>query len=225
MEKKKEVKSDLPKEYKKGSVKFLGCKIDLSFRTFIPRLETGFWVEAAINELKSRPALAVLDLFSGSGCVGIAVLKKIKESSVDFCDIEPRALRQIKKNLKINKIDKKRYRVYCSDIFEKLPKEKLYDAILANPPYVDPDRVNEIQATVFDYEPHVALFSKKNGMAAIEKFLTQAKKHLGRSGVVYMEFDGAQAGLIGAILKKEKYSSWRIFRDQFERKRFVRIEI
>jgi release factor glutamine methyltransferase len=224
MEKKKEIKSDLPGEYKKGSVKFLGCVINLSHRVFIPRPETEFWAEAAIKDLAGRPVLAVLDMFSGSGCVGIAVLKKIKNSTVDFCDADPRAVKQIKKNLKINKIDKKRYRVYRSDMFKELAPDALYGAILANPPYVDYGRIGEVQTTVLDHEPHLALFSEKNGMAAIEKFLAQAKNHLAEGGVAYLEFDAAQTGRIEKVLKKENYSSWRILRDQFGRDRFARID-
>lgn len=224
MEKKKEIKSELPEEYQKGKVKFLDCLIDLSERVFIPRPETAFWAAKAIKELKKNPALRVLDIFSGSGCVGIAVLKKIKNSQVDFCDADPRALRQIEKNLKINAIEKSRSRVYLSDIFQNLPQNKLYDAILANPPYVDCDRISEVQKSVLDHEPHLALFSDKNGMAAIEKFLKQAKQRLDPIGVIYLEFDPKQVQPVERALKKEKYSAWKIFYDQFGRARFARIE-
>ena len=224
MEKKKQAKSELPKEYKKGNVDFLGCFIDLSYRVFIPRPETEYWTESAVRELKGRPFLAALDMFSGSGCVGIAVLKNIKNSTVDFCEADPRAVKQIKKNLKINKFGQKRYRVYRSDMFKDLPPGALYDVILANPPYVDYNRIGEVQPSVLEHEPHLALFSGKNGMAAIEKFLAGAKNHLTEKGTIYLEFDAAQVVPIESVLKKEKYSSWKIFSDQFGRERFARIE-
>lgn len=224
MEKKKQTKSELPKEYKQGSVDFLGCVIDLSYRVFIPRPETEYWTESAIRELEDRPVLAALDMFSGSGCVGMAVLKNIKNSAVDFCEVDPRAVKQIKKNLKINKLGQKRYRVYCSDMFKGLPPAALYDVILANPPYVDYSRIGEVQPSVLEHEPHLALFSGKNGMKAIEEFLAGAKNHLAKKGIIYLEFDAAQVFSVESILKKEKYSSWKIFCDQFGRERFARIE-
>jgi Methylase of polypeptide chain release factors len=58
--------------------------------------------------------------------------------------------------------------------FDKIPKGILYDAILANPPYIDPARIGQVQRSVLDYEPHQALFSGNGGLEAIEIFLAQA---------------------------------------------------
>jgi release factor glutamine methyltransferase len=224
MEKKKGQKKDPPKAYQRGSVKFLGCAIGLSEKVLIPRPETGFWAKRAIKDLKkSKDVLKVLDIFSGSGCVGISVLKNAKNSAVDFSDTDPGAVRQIKKNLEENGIEKTRYRIYLSDIFSGLPEIKKYDAILANPPYVDPARISEVQASVLDYEPHIALFGGKRGMAIIKKFLKQARNRLNDQGFIYLEFDPSQKNEIESILKKEKYSSFVFFCDQFKKTRFAKI--
>jgi len=123
---------EIPNEYKKGFTKFLNCKIDLRNRVFIPRTETGFWVKKAIKELSSlREGLKVLDIFAGSGCIGISILKNVENSFVDFVDIDKKAIEQIKINLKLNlprtelvlvrgKISPKRYKIYQSNRFEKL---------------------------------------------------------------------------------------------------------
>lgn len=224
MEKKKDQKKDRPKAYQKGSVKFLGCFIGLSEQVLIPRPETGFWARLAIKDLKkTKGGLRVLDIFSGSGCVGIPVLKKIKNAAVDFSDVDLGAIKQIRKNLKENGIEKKRYNVYLSDIFSSLPKKKKYDAILANPPYVDPARIAEVQPSVLKYEPHAALFGGKKGMAAIKKFLAQARERLNGQGFIYLEFDPEQKEEIESILKKYEYSSFAFFCDQFGRVRFAKI--
>jgi len=220
---------ELPKEYKKGEVKFLGCKIDLRKRVFIPREETKFWVKKSIKECElqiekcklKKPKF--LDIFSGSGCIGIAILKNIKNSQVDFVDIDKNAIEQIKINLKLNKISKNRYKIYQSNLFEKI-KNKKYDFIFANPPYVAKERINEVQKSVLLYEPKIAIFGGKGGLFWIRKFLTEAGDHIKNGGLLFMEFDPLQKEKIEKILSKLKFKKFRFFRDQFKKFRFLMAE-
>lgn len=220
------MKRDLPKEYQKGFAKFLGCHIDLSKRVFIPRPETEFWASKAIEDLEKIKGkeIIVLDIFSGSGCLGIAVLKKIKKSKVHFSEIDEKAIGQIKINLRINKINKKRYKIFMSDIFEKLPKSSVYDVILANPPYVDAARIGEVQHSVLENEPSLALVGGKKGMKMIKKFLCSAQKYLKSKGLIFLEFDPNQTKEIKKIADKKRYSGISFFKDQFSCWRFARIE-
>jgi len=217
--------SEIPIEYKKGYTKFLNCKIDLRNRIFIPRIETEFWVKTALKELEkieARP-LFFLDMFAGSGCIGIAILKNIKNSQIDFVDIDKRAIEQIKINLKINEIPKSRYRIYYSNLFKKLENKK-YDYIFANPPYVAKERIKEVESSVLEYEPKKALLAGKKGLFYIRKFLKEAKRHLGQRGIIYLEIDPQQKAEIKDILKREGYKSFRFFKDQFKKYRWVRIK-
>lgn len=207
--------------------RFLNCEVDLSKKVFEPRIETEFWVGKALDELThcshtgiKNYELRLLDIFAGSGCIGIAILKNINNSRVDFADISKEAIKQIKINLKLNKIPQKRYSVLRSNLFEKLWSKK-YDVILANPPYVALDRIKEVQKEVLQKEPVAALFAGKDGMFWIEKFLKEAKKHLNKNGIVYMEFDPFQKDKIEKILKKEEFKcSFR--KDQFKKYRWLK---
>ncbi len=216
----------LPIEYKKRFVKFLGCEIDLSKRPFIPRIETEYWVKKAINEIKKSGAkgqkLEVLDVFAGSGCIGIAILKACPElcQRVDFVDIDKKTIEQIKINLKMNKISTRRYNIYQSNIFNKVKKE--YDIIFANPPYVAEERIKEIQKSVLKYEPKKALLSGKKGLKHIKRFLKEAKFFLKKEGTIYLEFDPFQKVEIKEVLKKEGYKDFKFFRDQFKKYRWLK---
>ena len=210
-------------DYLIGFVEFAGCKIDLSSKPLIPRPETEHWTQKAIQDirtsLKRNVSIRCLDVFSGSGCIGIAVLKHILQARVDFAENEKKFLQQIQLNLKKNRISKKRFRVFQSDIFSDISGE--YDYIFANPPYVAESKKHSVQASVLKYEPHEALFAGKDGLRYIKRFLKEARKHLLPGGKIYMEFDSPQKREIDKLLKKFGYLHWQFYKDQYGKWRFV----
>jgi HemK-like putative methylase len=220
------MKTEIPNEYLNGFTKFLNCKIDLRNRVFIPRIETEFWVKKAVTEIQKtankRQKTKILDIFAGSGCIGIAILKNIKNSRVDFVDIDEKAIAQIKINLKLNGISPKRYRVVKSNLFEKIKGEK-YDFIFANPPYVAKERLNEVQPSVLKYEPKRAILAGKKGLIYIRRFLRGAKKNLKPKGIICLEIDPQQKEEINEILKRKKYDNFNFLKDQFKKYRVIKI--
>lgn len=216
-----------PREYKRGYTNFAKCRIDLSVRPMIPRKETEYWAEKAIQDInlsraKSREKINVLDVFAGSGCIGISILKHVKNSRVVFAEIDKNLIKQIKLNLKINKIDPKRYKVIQSDIFKNTKGR--YDYIFANPPYISLKNKHLVQGSVYDYEPHLALFGGEDGLLYIRKFLKDARKYLKPNGKIYMEFDCLQKRELERLLKELNYTNYKIYKDQFKKYRYVCIK-
>jgi release factor glutamine methyltransferase len=205
-----------PLDYVIGFTEFLGCKIDLSKKTLIPRIETEYWVEKEITKIKNNSK--VLDIFSGSGCIGLAILKNVKSAKVVFVDKEKKAIDQIRINLKLNKI---KSTVVQSNVFSKVIGK--YDYIFANPPYISKTKINKIQKSVLRYEPKLALFGGSDGFLYIIKFLKDAKKYLNDGGKIFMEFDCTQKKEIEKLFKKCKYSNYEFYKDQFNRWRWVEI--
>jgi release factor glutamine methyltransferase len=214
------LKKGEPIDYIIGWKPFLNCRMDLSERPFIPRPETEYWAEKAISEIKKRKKkVAVADIFSGSGCIGLAVLKNAKNTKVDFIEKNPKFIKQIKINLRENRISPKRYRVVRSDIFKK-PENK-YDFILANPPYVGwKDFVAE---EVKKFEPRSAVFAAGNGLAIIRRFLKDARRRLNSGGEIWMEFGYGQKKVIESLLKKNNWEKYEFLRDQYGRYRLLRL--
>ncbi len=202
----KRLKKGEPIDYIIGFYKFLGCKIDLSYKPLIPRSETEYWVEKELVNIKGD----VLDIFAGSGCIGIALLKNT-DCKVDFAD--KYFLEQIKLNLKINKLKAK---VIQSDIFSCINKK--YDFILANPPYIPLNR--KLDKSLF-FEPKKALYGGKDGLFYIKKFLKQAKNYLKEYGVIYMEFDSCQKKEIEKLLKDYNYE---FYKDQYKKWRYLKAQ-
>ena len=179
---------DEPEAYILGSVDFLKCKIDLSKRPLIPRVETEFWVEKAIKVIQAREAIEAircLDIFAGSGC----------------------------------NIDASRFQIIKSDVFENVSGS--YDYIFANPPYVAEEKIEDVQDSVLNYEPHNALFGGADGLLYIRTFLEKAHKYLNKGGKIYMEFDPHEKEEIERISKSAGYKEIKFHQDQFQRWRHL----
>ncbi|MBU1014959.1 methyltransferase, partial [Patescibacteria group bacterium] len=167
----------------------------------------------------TRHKIQVLDMFAGSGCVGIAVLTRVPSAHVDFAEKGKNELRQIRRNLKENNIAPGRFRVLSSNIFSAVKGK--YDFILANPPYAGEEYPEKVEESVRKWEPRRAVFAGKEGMEVIRPFLEQATCFLKPGGVLYMELDPSQKDAVARILKK-RYPRHRFFKDQFKRWRFCR---
>lgn len=203
-------------------INFLGAEINVSQKVFEPRPETKYWVKKFLKDLKTfsqKGPIKILDIFAGSGCIGISILKNNHRTFVDFSDIDENALKQIQINLCLNRIKKERFNIFKSDVFENLEKTK-WDFILANPPYVALKRIAEVQKDVLEKDPYIALFGGEDGMFYIKKFLNQAKNYLKKNGKIYMEFDPFQKKEIEKILTKNKYQ-YNFKKDQFKKIRYL----
>lgn len=220
------IKKGEPLDYVIGFRKFLNCHIDLSLKPLIPREETEYWVEKAIVEIKNKynqRLLKILDIFSGSGCIGIALLKHFDNSKVTFAEKNSKSIKQIKINLEINKIPKNRYKVIQSDIFSHIKGK--FNLIFANPPYLATRKKYKIQKSVLKYEPKEALFGGSDGLYYIRRFLKKARLYLKQNGVIFMEFDTPQKKEIEKLLKKFKYQNYYFYKDQYRRFRYLKIVV
>ena len=221
-----------PVDYVIGWAPFLDTHIDLSRKPHIPRPETEFWTEHAIEAMRvgekprksaswrtrNKP-LRVLDVFAGSGCIGIAILKHLPNARVDFGELSTRLHSQVLKNVRMNHIRKNRTRFIHSNVFSKIKGS--YDFILANPPYVPGAKRKSVTQSVLNYEPHSAIFGGRDGLFYIRKLLKEAPAHLTPGGELWMEFDTRTKKKIEKLVKKYLYKT-SFHKDQYGKWRYLR---
>lgn len=196
---------DVPEAYVLGHVPFLGATIWLDSRPLIPRTETEWWVERAIQEVQKREHPKVLDLFAGSGCVGVAVLKHIPNAHVTFGEREARHLTTIQKNLEANSVVS-RGAVVQTDVYSNVSDR--FDFILANPPYLSRARLSRVEGSVLAHEPDEALFADDDGFALIQATIDGLPEHLAPQGQCWIEHEPEHAErltALGATTHKDQY--------------------
>lgn len=155
----KELEKGKPIQYIIGNVDFYGNIINVNKSVLIPRFETELLVEKTIQKIKKifkDKKIDILDLGTGSGCIAITLSKEIN-SNVDALDISKDALEVAKQNAKNNNVD-----INFIEGNMTTYKEKKYDVIISNPPYIKYDE--EIMDIVNNNEPHLALYAEDNGL-------------------------------------------------------------
>nr|ADD93997.1 hemK protein [uncultured marine bacterium MedDCM-OCT-S11-C310] len=190
-----------PVAYILGDQEFYGHLFQVSPAVLIPRPETEHLVEKALGWCRDRgtDSPKILDLCTGSGCVGLTLALELPKASVTLTDLSPEALAVARHNADTHDVDE-RVRFFEGDLFESLPEGERFDLVLANPPYVEESFRGEMQKDVLDYEPHLALFAQDDGLNLIREIVTQSPKYLNQPGLLAMEMGSGQSARVRSLL-------------------------
>jgi release factor glutamine methyltransferase len=194
-----------PFQYIVRRQEFYGLEFEVSPDVLIPRPETELLVEAAINHLRSCERPRFCEIGVGSGCISIAVLHEISEATAIAGDVSTSALAIAQKNAAKNKVQG-RIEFRVSDVFENI-REKEFEAILSNPPYVPEPDLESLQAEVRDFEPTVALTAGPDGLSIIESIVCEAPAHLVNGGALIMEIGFNQMAAVERLFNKELWKT------------------
>lgn len=211
-------------EYLLGEVSFAGAKVDLSLCPMIPRSETEFWVRQAIKDItatRREYVLRCLDLFSGSGCVGLSVLKNLPEATMDFIELDPKLKEQIEISIARNNIKKLRTRVLTGDTWEGA--QGTYDCIFAVPPYVPQSMKEEVMKELHAEDP-LSFFDKEDGFYFHTEVLKRAKEFLKEGGALYLEFDITQREKIEELAKEYEWERYSFLKDPYGHECAMKLE-
>lgn len=173
----------LPVAYLVGEAWFAGLPFTVNEQVLIPRSPIAELIQQEFATLLPRTPEHILDLCTGSGCIGIATALTFEDSRVDLADISPQALEVARANVQRHGLES-RVRVVESDLFAAL--QGSYDLILSNPPYVSQQEVDELPPE-YRHEPALGLLSEDDGLAIPLRILREAAELLAPEGVLIME--------------------------------------
>lgn len=211
-----------PLAYILGKWEFHGLTLHVSPDVLIPRDDTEVVCQLAIHRAKlmgQNPR--VLDLCAGSGCIGLAVASRVKDARVTLGEISPEAIRIAKKNIQENKLSG---RVSCMELDARKEPPKFlgkYDLIVSNPPYITGKEMEELDVSVRDYEPHLALYGGEDGLSFYRDIVKYYTGILKPGGWICFEFGLGQEDAVCQILFLAGYENLQLAKDLGERYRAV----
>ena len=211
-----------PLPYVLGEWEFYGLPLHVNKNVLIPRDDTCAVVGLAINQaifLPSDPR--VLDLCTGSGCIGLAIASRIKDARVTLADISKDALAVAKKNIISNKMSS---RVSCVQVDALGPAPAFlgkFDMIVSNPPYITGPEMAELPDSVKNFEPYLALFGGRDGLDFYRSIADNFRAALKSGGYLALEFGMGQGDDVCRILEENGYTILERTKDFNDRERAV----
>lgn len=204
-----------PCQYILGTQEFMGYEFATAEEVLIPRPETELLVEEACRiaeNWKDTPdgrKRRVLDLCCGSGCIGISFSKlRHGRDLVGLADISDAAIALTKKNRERLQAD---CAVIQTDLFMQI--EGKYDMIVSNPPYIRTDEIPKLMAEVRDFEPHLALDGKADGLYFYDKIIREAREYLYEDGYILFEIGQDQLDAVRGLLVENGYTDIKGIKD------------
>jgi ribosomal protein L3 glutamine methyltransferase len=185
----------IPAAYLVGSAWFAGYKFNSDSRALVPRSPFAELISSHFAGLLDTDPRRVLDMCTGSGCIGLATALTYSQAHVDLVDVSKDALALAKSNISLHGLES-RVRPLLGDCFEEVTGQ--YDLILCNPPYVSADEYAELPLEYFA-EPALGLLSENDGLALPIKLLEQAGQYLAENGLLIMEVGFSEQALKDAL--------------------------
>ena len=203
-----------PVAYITGSWEFYGVPLEVSRDVLIPRPDTEVMVEAAVKLFEGRNGRPrILDLCTGSGCVGIALAVRMPGARVVLVDNDHKALSLCRRNVQLNGLD---VRVMCidADVTRKPPMLLgKFDLITCNAPYIPTAEIETLDSSVKDYEPWQALDGGEDGLDIIRPVIALWKSVLKDRGTIMLEIGEGQSLEVQMLLTQAGFTQVGALRD------------
>jgi release factor glutamine methyltransferase len=209
----------VPIAYLTGSREFYGRDFRVTPDVLIPRPDTEILVEVALSFLQGKQNPEVLDLCTGSGCVGVSLGAERSDARITLADISANALEVARSNAQ-ELLDDQPI-IVQSDLFSEL-KGKRYTLIASNPPYLTESWYDGTEPHV-KVEPELALLGgEEDGLAIIRRIVSEAPEHLQDGGALVVECDYRQVETVMLLLTERGFTEVGSESDLAQLERVVR---
>ena len=203
-----------PVAYITGSWEFYGLNLTVTPEVLVPRADTEVLVEKALALTEDRNApLRVLDLCTGSGCIGCALGTALPRSRVTLADLSESALNVAKRNVRDCGLVGRALCVGADALSEPAPQLGLFDLIVSNPPYIDTAELETLDSSVRDYEPRMALDGGADGLDFYRSITQKWSGMLRPGGWLLFEIGETQAAAVTALMRSAGLRSIGTVRD------------
>ena len=211
----------LPLAYVLGWQPFAGCRIAVTPAVLIPQPETEELVDLAAAEAKAlgRHPLHIVDVGTGSGCVAIALAKRLPDAQLYATDLSPAVLKLAEENAVANHVSR-RIRVVRENLFKPHAGAPWADMAVSNPPYIPTADLAGLEPEV-QAEPRLALDGGKDGLDALRAIALDAKRLVKPGGRLLLEFGDGQAAAVRGLLADAGLTAIRIVADLQKKERFA----
>ena len=203
-----------PLAYLLGQWDFRGLTLTVTPDVLIPRDDTLAVAELAIESLQGREGpLRVLDLCTGSGCIGLAIADAVPNARVTLGDVSPAALRVAKQNISDLGFST-RVTAFELDALKPAPAFLgQFDVLVSNPPYIAKAEMPELEPSVRDFEPHLALEGGADGLDFYRAILRNFDAALRPGGTICFEFGFGQETVLTELLQAAGYEDVTLRKD------------
>lgn len=206
-----------PLQYIIGRWNFFGREFFVGPGVLIPRSDTETLIDVCLESLTQKQTPRVLDLCTGTGCIGITIKGERPDSQVSLVEKYDEALSFTNKNAEHNKIDVK---IIKADVLKTEGAEGQYDLIVSNPPYINDSDMKTLQPEV-KFEPSTALEGGGDGLLFYRHIAKEYKKHLAPGGTMAFEVGINQAEAVSQIMKENGFENVGVRKDYGEIDRVV----
>lgn len=191
-----------PLQYILKEWEFYGRTFKVAEGVLIPRPDTEILAEQCIILMKDFENPKILDIGTGSGAISVTLAKELPSSEVLGLDISDEALKIAVENRELNGASNLKF--LKSDVFQHV-KEKNYDLIVSNPPYIPVEEYNELMPEVKQYEPRMALTDGGDGYYFYRKISEESMKYLKNGGYLAFEVGYNQGETVSQLMEKNGF--------------------
>lgn len=205
---KKQLQTGTPLAYVLGKQAFWTLDLKVTSDTLIPRPDTEIVVTTILELLPKDKALSVIDMGTGTGAIALSLASECRLWQVTATDFSGGALAVAQENAQSHGLNQVRF--LQGSWFEALPENEMFDLIVSNPPYIDPDDVHLADLT---HEPITALVAQDQGLSDLKMIINQASDYLNVDGLLVLEHGYDQAQKVQDLMLREGLNDVHTIKD------------